>query len=557
MYLSPEKCLPKIYSAAFLVFLLLSANLSAQTKKAQSGKNSKKAADTKSAAKTTKKLSAKEERAEREKQKANALSKSDKNKSDKNKSDKNRTDKNSKSKQAESKKSDKKQSESKKLDDSRRAEEERRRVNEEALRRAAQEERRRAVLAEQQRRAQAAREAQLRRIAFERGLRTETIENISKDNIEGEDLEVRAAAVNALGNHAGTILVMEAQTGKVLSIVNQDWAIRQSFKPCSTIKLVTAVAGINERMINADGKINTRRFPMNLDDALAYSNNSYFQNVGSSLGNAKMISYAQMLGLGQPTGINAERETGGRLAFGNNNSRIYSHGDDFEVTPLQLGVMVSAISNGGKIVGPRIPKTKIENANFRGAMRYQLALPNDNFKNVLPGMIGAAQYGTARRGVDSTLAVAGKTGSCIGNGSWIGLFASVAPVENPKYAVVVITRGQSERGKYAAAIAGSVYKFLRNRLTTNGSQNLAKIPLEMKPQTKVNAKTSAKIDVAEGEESEDNDVAKSVEKGAPAVTSAPKTIGKKGANPTALLPDVVIHVKKTAEITRPRIVPNK
>ena len=79
---------------------------------------------------------------------------------------------------------------------------------------------------------------------------------------------------------------------------------------------------------------------------------------------------------------------------------------------------------------------------------------------MLPGMVGAAEYGTAHRGVDASMGVAGKTGSCIGKGSWVGLFASVAPVEDPKYSVVVITRGQGERGKYAAAIAGQVYQAL-------------------------------------------------------------------------------------------------
>lgn len=546
MYLPLEKYLSKINFILILIFLAFSVNLSAQTKKKPTDKTNKKTTDSKttakkndkkavedkkSSAKPSKKLSAKELQAEKEKQRKNSSSK---------------TDKNSKSKQADSAKS-------KKVDLKKQAEENRRRAEEEARQRAIAEERRRQILAEQQRRAQLAREAQARRIAFERGLRTETIENISNDNLEGEDLEVRRAAVNALGNHAGTVLVMEAQTGKVLSIVNQDWAIRKSFKPCSTIKLVTAVAGINEERIGGDGKINSRRFPMNLDDALAYSNNRYFQVVGAGLGNTKMNAYARMLGLGQPTGINADAETGGKLPLSNNDARIYSHGDDFEVTPLQLGVMVSALSNGGKIVVPRIPKTRVEKANFRGAMRYQLALPGNNYTNVLPGMIGAAQYGTARRGMDQTLAVAGKTGSCIGNGSWVGLFASVAPIRNPKYSVVVITRGQSERGKIAAAIAGKIYASLKNRMVTSGTENLAKIPLDLKPQTKINATASAKIDVAEGEESEDNDAAKAVINNA----SAPKALGKKGGGKTENFSDVVIQVKKSEQLTRPRIVQNK
>jgi len=521
MLVSPEKCLSKFCSALFLILISLSINLSAQTKKTSANKK-KNQIESKN---STQKVEPKQA-------------------------------KNAKAKPADLKK----QAEDKKRADSRRAEENKRRVIEEAKQRAAQEERRQAALAEARRRAQIAREAQARRIAFERGLRAETVANIGNDSSEGEDLDVRRAAVNALGNHAGTIVVLEPQTGKVLSIVNQDWAIRQSFKPCSTIKLVTAVAGLNEKVINTDGNIRSKRFPLNLDDALAYSNNTYFQAVGAQLGNAKMISYAQMLGLGQRTGINAENESSGRLAFGNNNGRIYSHGDDFEVTPLQLGVLVSTVSNGGRIIVPHIPRNKFEKANFRGTMRYQVNLPDNNLQGVIPGMIGAAQYGTARRGVDSSLAIAGKTGSCIAHGSWVGLFASVAPVENPKYAVIVITRGQSERGKYAAAIAGKIYQSLRSRLVETGDGNLAKVPLELRPETKVNAKVSAQIDTAEGEDSEDNDANKPVQKEIATAPSAPKSTIKKEEKPTNLFPTIVVKVRKSdeisGEISRPRIVPN-
>ena len=529
MLFSPPKCLQKIHFAFFLILISLSVN-HAQTKKNANQKKNQ----------TTAKNQSK-----------SAAIKPEKN------AKQNPTDL-------------KKQAEEKKRANAQNAEEKKRRAAEEAKQRAAQEARRQAALAEQRRRAQLAREAQARRIAFERGLRIETIENIKKDDTDDEDLEVRRAAVNALGTHAGTIVVLEAQTGKVLSIVNQDWAIRKSFKPCSTIKLVTGVAGLNENMIKGDGNIRARRFPLNLDDALAYSNNSYFQMVGKTLGNTKMIAYAQMLGLGTPTGINAKNETGGRLPFGNNNARIYSHGDDFEVTPLQLGVLVSTISNGGRVIVPQIPRSKFEKANFRGAMRYQINLPKDTLRGVIPGMIGATAYGTARRGVDSTLAVAGKTGSCIGNGSWVGLFASVAPVENPKYAVIVITRGQSERGKYAAAIAGKIYQSLQNRLVENGGNTLAKIPLELRPQTKVNAKTSARLDTDKDEDSEDNDVVATIApkepitvQSAPASLvkktgqSAPTTPVKKQEKPVELFPTVVVKVKKSSEPTRPRIVQNK
>ncbi len=427
----------------------------------------------------------------------------------------------------------------------------------------AEENRRRAALETQRRREQIYRESQSRKLNFESGLRTQTIENITGDNTDGEDLEVRRAAINALGNHAGTVVVLEPQTGRILTIINQNWAITKSFKPCSTIKLVTAVAGLNENVISPDGNITQSNFPVALDDALAFSNNAYFQRVGAGLGGQKMVSYARILGLGEPTGLNVEGETGGRVPINNNNARIYSHGDDFEVTPLQLAVLVSAISNGGKLIVPQIPRTKIEKTNFRGFMKRQIPLPPISLQRVIPGMIGAASYGTARRGVDSSLEIAGKTGSCIGQGSWLGLFASVAPIENPHLAVVVILRGQGERGKYAAAVAGSIYNSLRNRLKINGNKNLAKLPLQIKPQSKVDAKTSAEFDDAETDDSDDNGTPRQGKKGDENVlnpSSASKTVIDQTKNPdktdnqkqTPLFPTIIITKKE--EITRPRIV---
>lgn len=329
-----------------------------------------------------------------------------------------------------------------------------------AAERRRQEARRQAALAEQRRREQAAREARARKLAFERGLKNETAANILNDNVEGEDLRVRQTAVNALGERAGTVVVMEAKTGKIVTMVNQEWGIKQGFKPCSTIKLVTGVAGLNEKLIDHDGNLTNRSMQMNLDDALARSNNPYFQRVGANLGSEKMIDYAKKLGLGQKTGINAEGESVGKLPYGNNNPRIYSHADDFEVTPLQLAVMVTAISNGGKRITPQFQRSRTEKASIKSNYRGSVDLPETSRMGVIPGMVGAAEYGTARRGVDAGMGVAGKTGSCIGRGSWVGLFASVAPIEDPKYAVVVITRGEGERGRIAAGIAGQIYQVL-------------------------------------------------------------------------------------------------
>lgn len=541
--------LMKLYFPFLMIICLLAFGVDAQTRKASASKkavtkkNEKQAKDAKKDRKKDM-LAAKDAKKSRssDKDKEAARRKDDKNDS--------KRDKLTAKEKARDKDSRKK-ADPRKLAELRKAE---------AARRRAEEERRQAALTERRRREQIAREARERRLAFERGLRTETVRNIENDLTEGEDLKVRSAAVDALGPHAGTIVVMEAQTGKIVTIVNQDWAIRNGFKPCSTIKLVTGVAGINENLINEEGGIGNSTSGLKLDAAIARSNNGYFQRVGTKMGSTKMIGYAKSLGLGEPTGINAVGETAGKLPYGNNNARIYSHGDDFEVTPLQLAVMVSAISNGGKKVVPQIPRVRSEKAAFKPHLTEQVNVPQRNVEGVIPGMIGAAEYGTARRGVDSTMGVAGKTGSCIGKGSWVGLFASVAPVEDPKYSVVVITRGQSERGKYAAAIAGKVYEALRSKVIRNPNSDLAK--RLAKPNIPVKA-VSADDLMAGEEESDEAESLESVESPIivgvqqSRVVAAPKPLVRKTAQSRPTFPPVVITFDKSgSELKRPRVVKN-
>ena len=429
-----------------------------------------------------------------------------------------------------------------------------RRIEEQRRREA--EERRQAIIAEQQRRAREARE---RQIAFERGLHDETTSNILNDNTEGEDLSVRRAAVDALGSHAGTVVVMEAQTGKVLTIVNQDWGIRNGFKPCSTIKLVTGVAGVSENVINDEGGIGESTSGMDLDNAIAHSNNGYFQRVGSNVGSTKMVDYARALGLGAPTGLNRPGETAGRVPNGNRNPRIYSHGDDFEVTPLQLAVLVSAIANNGQKVIPQVAPDPNTRVAFRPRFGRRVELPTRSFQHLLPGMMGTAEYGTARKGVDASQGIAGKTGSCIAKGSWVGLFASVAPVEQPKYAVVVITRGEGERGKYAAAVAGKIYRSLRPMIRRDPERLLAIQSLQH--HDKIDRRGNSVDEDDDDADTPDSSVVASnpeSQRRMPDQPIAAKKVVTRTVQSKPVFKPVVIEYDRSGELkSRPRIVKNK
>ncbi|HVQ36836.1 MAG TPA: penicillin-binding transpeptidase domain-containing protein [Pyrinomonadaceae bacterium] len=334
----------------------------------------------------------------------------------------------------------------------------------------------------EQQRLEAKRRAEAERAAYVRAIertRDEQLRNqvqalIAKDDLTGEDSEVRRIAVAALGNHAGTVVVMNPQTGRVYSMVNQQWALREGFKPCSTIKLVTGLAGLNENLIGLDETANiSTNNQVGLTRALAYSKNGYFQQVGGQVGFDKMLSYARRLGLGEKTGINVHNESQGSVPSRSAQARMWSHGDDFQVTPIQLATLVSAMANGGKLLTPRVTRTKQEELNFKTRVRRQIKMETDSWRQMIPGMVGAVSYGSGRRAYDPRETVAGKTGTCIEEGNWVGLFTSYAPLANPQLAVVVIARGADAHNHLPAAVAGRIYRDLNGRFGTPANLQLA------------------------------------------------------------------------------------
>jgi cell division protein FtsI/penicillin-binding protein 2 len=136
--------------------------------------------------------------------------------------------------------------------------------------------------------------------------------------------------------------------------------VRRGFKPCSTIKLVTGVAGLSEKVIQPSELALASDSPrMDLTSALAHSDNSYFERVGSGIGFDKMIHYAKELGLGEKTGANVQFEYAGRLPEmgpGFALHRMFSYADGFEVTALQLGNLVIGDGQWWQVAGT--PNTK-------------------------------------------------------------------------------------------------------------------------------------------------------------------------------------------------------
>jgi penicillin-binding protein 2 len=286
------------------------------------------------------------------------------------------------------------------------------------------------------------------------------------DSLDGEDLAVRRAAAEALGPYNGTVVVADPQTGRVLSIINQKLAVAGAYQPCSTIKLVAGLAGLSEGIIDRETKLRlSRRSTIDLTNALAKSNNAYFANVGEKLGFERVNYYARLFGLGEKAGLGIEGESSGIFPEAKPKEvpvgMMTSFGEAIGLTPLQLAALVGAIANGGTLYYLQYPRNQEEASAIVPRVKRTLDISRQ-IPDMLPGMMGAVDFGTARRaGYDANEPIWGKTGTCTDSRTHLGWFGSFNAVGHNRLVVVVLlTGGKSINGPVAAGIAGQVYRNL-------------------------------------------------------------------------------------------------
>jgi len=289
------------------------------------------------------------------------------------------------------------------------------------------------------------------------------------DETAGEDAMVRQAALDALGNMNGTMVAIDPTDGRILAMVNQTLALSGGAQPCSTIKLSVALAALSEGIISRETEVSLGgRWKMNLTQALAHSNNAYFEALGRRLGFAKVSYYAHQFGLGELAGYHIEGEHRGVYptteipAKLGGVGRMCSFGEGISMTPLQLGALVSAIANGGTLYYLQHPTSPDEVQNFEPRVKRELAIA-DVIPEMQDGMMGAVEYGTARslRINFDEEQILGKTGTCSKDGTRFGWFASYAKTEYGHIVTVVFLQGgRPTYGPKAAEITGKFYRAL-------------------------------------------------------------------------------------------------
>jgi penicillin-binding protein 2 len=280
------------------------------------------------------------------------------------------------------------------------------------------------------------------------------------DNVDGEDLPVRRAAVEALGPYNGSVVVVDPNTGRILTMVNQRIALSSGFQPCSTVKLSVALAGLAEKAIDPTSKVRLGGMRMDMTYALAHSNNLYFASLGEKLGYQKVAYYAHLFGYGEKAGLNIAGEQPGHYpeAPPKNGGvgMLTSFGEEIQQTPLELAALMSAIANGGTLYYLQYPKNQAEVHAFAPKVKRHLEI-GALIPKIEPGMRGAVEFGTAHRAREDG-PIAGKTGTCTNDKTHLGWFGSFNQVGKRRLVIVVLlTGGRPAIGPLAAGIAGDIY----------------------------------------------------------------------------------------------------
>lgn len=274
------------------------------------------------------------------------------------------------------------------------------------------------------------------------------------------DLAVAEACKKGLRGTQGAVVAVDPRTGRVLTLLNPVHAMLNAYQPCSVFKIVTAIAGLSEGVITPETTFQCTKgcwtWPghgaIDLRRALAVSCNPYFQQVGEQLGFERMQRYAQLLGLGAPSGINLTGEATGwfpRFVRPEGMALLSSHAEGIKTSPVQIAMLLSAAINGGIVFQPQVADAE----GFVPKERWRLP-EGTHLAELADGFMAAVNEGSASPAFDPDVVVAGKTGSC----SRVGWFASYAPAERPEIVIVVFMRFGNGHG--ASAIAGRIYQEL-------------------------------------------------------------------------------------------------
>lgn len=345
------------------------------------------------------------------------------------------------------------------------------------------------------------------------------------------DLETQKAAEKAFENLTGSLVAIEPSSGEILAYISApsysldefasvtsvkklneirndpskplfDRASNSIYPPGSTYKMLAALIGLEENIINKNSTIFCKggyqfgnRFfkchgshgTINVVSAIEKSCNTFFYKLILDIGLDRWAKYMKIFGFGSSTRFDLSDDAVGIVPSTGYYNKVYGKKKwgrgmllslgigqgELSVTTLQQAQYAALLANYGKTKTPHIGKGYLEGLyqeftpfNFEDKV---ISISKENFDIVREGMFKVVNgNGTARHIRLPNIEIAGKTGTSQNpHGKDHALFVAFAPYENPKIAVAIIVENVGFGGTYAAPIAQKVIKTYLENLDIN------------------------------------------------------------------------------------------
>ncbi len=301
-------------------------------------------------------------------------------------------------------------------------------------------------------------------------------------------------AVDRHKARAGSLVMVDVQTGEVLAMVNQPsynpnnraemkaWRMRNRavtdvLEPGSTLKPFTVAAALESGKYNKNTPVNTtpgymrigrdtvrdiRNYgQLDVTSVLTKSSNIGVTKMALGIGVDAVLDMLRRVGIGQATGVGFPGESTGYLPYRDRWSNIevatLSFGYGLTVTPLQLAQAYTVLGAKGVMRPLSLIKRDVAPKGTR-VMDERVAM------DVLDMLGTVVQAGSGRRAKVQAYKVGGKTGTArkVGSGGYsndrhIGVFAGIAPIDNPRLATVIVIDEPTDRGYYGGLTAAPVF----------------------------------------------------------------------------------------------------
>ena len=296
----------------------------------------------------------------------------------------------------------------------------------------------------------------------------------------------------------------------------QNRAISGQYPPGSVFKIVVALAGLEEEIIdpqeeifcNGSYSLGSHTYhcwrkqghgKVGFHRALVESCDTYFYKMGRRLGVDKIAHYGKLLGLGEKTDFGLDYEKEGLIPtrewklkrwgipWQAGETISLAIGQSFVlVTPIQMARLISTIFNGGHMYQPKIIRWVGKNNRkiykFAPTLIKKMDFKKENGGLVRKALIGVVNgpHGTGARARVKEMVVAGKTGTAqvinleaeknLAKGSEVPVefrdhawFIAIAPVERPKIALSILIEHGGHGGRAAAPVAKEMIKAFLGR----------------------------------------------------------------------------------------------